>query len=488
MKGSVASGVARRDLLRSLMTAGVLSMAASMVACDLDEPDYPQPADVRLSTDGDDVGADRGIQTTRALDLQQQEGWSFGASMDDLELDGDTTESFDRSSFASLAKDLTPRQLRYQRFYLPTLFQALQPQPGEPGPSLASVIDPMLTPSMVESFHRGRGLADSLRNAPPGYAVMVDMEGPDAVAFAAGLAEVCEPVFLFDNWPHPRGVVPSQLTLAAALYLRPWFLKAAAIRSPQAPAVFVLDRNRLTPYVDDATEFDNRYVARIPTADNFQELQIKQLLYVVPHENVAESDDLNADFLDDVQAGIDVRYVNALDFQPVNEAPSAPVEAEEDDQDVYIDDQLSYRYAGLPNGYLWFWADYGWAPEPVWAPAPIRGSTRGTIVAAHPQVEGARSSTHRNYVAARATEFSHPQGGSLETPRGFGQVGVVVSHATGRPIGTTFTPGAVLGGTRGTFPLGAGHTGTYALAQPSIHMTGTGRSGSFGRGGGGHSA
>ena len=86
------------------------------------------------------------------------------------------------------------------------------------------------------------------------------------MALAAALAARFCPVFTFDNWPHPLGVVPSHLTLGACLYYLPLFLEAAQTRPQPAPPLFVLDANRLDPYRDQPDQFDNRYVAPVPSA------------------------------------------------------------------------------------------------------------------------------------------------------------------------------------------------------------------------------
>src|SRR5207253_363541 len=93
------------------------------------------------------------------------------------------------------------------------------------------------------------------------------------------------PVFLFDNWPHPHGVVPAHLTLAAAVYYQPLFARAKTepTRAGKVQPVFVLDRTRLTTYVDDATQFDNRYTAKMPTTANLKTMGVAKLLYVGPN-------------------------------------------------------------------------------------------------------------------------------------------------------------------------------------------------------------
>src|SRR3989442_1617906 len=102
----------------------------------------------------------------------------------------------------------------------------------------------------------------------------LDPAGPIGGAGAAGMAPGFEPVFIFDNWPHPLGVVASHLTLGSVLYHRPGFLRARSARAVPAPPVFVLDRNRLAHYTDQDTQFANRYVARLPTAENLAALGI----------------------------------------------------------------------------------------------------------------------------------------------------------------------------------------------------------------------
>ena len=134
-------------------------------------------------------------------------------------------------------------------------------------------------------------------------------------------------MFLFDNWPHPHGVVPAHLTLAAAAYYQPLFARAQQAAPHDSPAMFVLDRQRLAPYRDDATQFDNRWVARIPGRDALKTLGIHRLLYVAPtSRSPVELDDLNDDFVAASIAGISIVAVDvsALDAShPPTTAPGA---------------------------------------------------------------------------------------------------------------------------------------------------------------------
>ena len=150
-----------------------------------------------------------------------------------------------------------------------------------------------------------------------GIAVIVDLLGPESVAFAAGCAGTLDPVILFDNWPHPRGVVLSHLTLAACAYYQPLFAKARAAllaAKTSAPPIFLLDRARLTSYSDDSKQFDNRYVARVPSVSQLSKLGISRTLYVTPTDADLELDDLNDDFVYTARQGAQLRAVAATSF------------------------------------------------------------------------------------------------------------------------------------------------------------------------------
>jgi hypothetical protein len=163
---------------------------------------------------------------------------------------------------------------------------------------------------------------------------VVDLDGPDSVAFAAGASGRFDPVFLFDNWPHPHGVVPAHLTLAAAAYYQPMFANAAMASPSGAPPapMFVLDRQRLATYTDSATQFDNRWVARMPGVQALRSLGIKRLLYVGPIGCTRELDDLNDDLVTDHTAGISVCVldVSAIDA-------------------LHLKNQLSVDYTPVPR-------------------------------------------------------------------------------------------------------------------------------------------
>lgn len=249
------------------------------------------------------------VQARGALDMQKEFGWDFGARGEALVFDGKQETAFDRARLAALEEECAPARADLRPFFVPTLLQSLAALPksapsGEDGlppfVPLKDAIVPVATPAMEQAFQRGKSLAALVLGARGEWparlrhlAFTLDLPGPEAVAFAAGAADALDPVFLFDNWPHPRGVVPAHLTLAAAAYYQPLFAKARAARSAAAPALFVLDRGRLAPYTDDALRFDNRHVAQLPSGATLARLGVTDLVYVSPSDVApVELDDL----------------------------------------------------------------------------------------------------------------------------------------------------------------------------------------------------
>jgi hypothetical protein len=250
-----------------------------------------------------------------ALDLQRQYGWSFGAAFESLVFNGTTTEPFSASRLGSLVDDLAPRVPAHRPFYVQTLLESVNPGftsvlEGDPAPilPLKGILRPIYTSGMRSAFEWAQANVAALV-AVPGGALVVDLDGPDSVAFAAGAIQRFDPVFLFDNWPHPRGVVPAHLTLAAATYYQPLFAKALLSAPRDVPPAFVLDRQRLATYTDDAMQFDNRWVARMPGVQALQSLGVRRLVYIVPAGQTGELDDLNDDLVTDHAAGIAIRVI-----------------------------------------------------------------------------------------------------------------------------------------------------------------------------------
>jgi len=247
-----------------------------------------------------------------SLDLQREYGWSFGAASENLVFNGQSTEPFDRDRLAQMVSDLGPRVPAHRPYYVQTLFESPTALPrsvaqGDPTPivPLKTALVPIFTNGMKDAFKRAQACADLLATA--GTAMIVDLDGPDSVGFAAGACQAFDPVFLFDNWPHPHGVVPAHLTLAAAAYYQPMLAKAAQAGTRDAPAMFVLDRQRLDAYTDSSDRFDNRWIARMPGVAALKTLGVRRLVYVTPTAHVpVEMDDLNDDLVADHAAGISI--------------------------------------------------------------------------------------------------------------------------------------------------------------------------------------
>lgn len=394
-----------------------------------------------------------------ALDSQRQYGWDFGAEGQALSFEGTVGEPMDPAVFDTLVEDLMPKNPAHQPFYGPVLFQSLTHTPTSPtsgpGQQLRDVIRPVRTKAMEQAVLKGRGLSTLFKDAPPGRIVIIDLPGDQAVGFAAGLANRFDPVFWFDNWPHPKGVVPSHLTLASVLALLPELKTLAEARPEEAPPAYILDANRLLRF-DDESLFDNRYLAKLPNPQQLQAAGVKQVLYVRPTGTDKELDDLNDLFTSYRAAQIEVKLVPADGFieqaptedGSATEAPKELAEGPSETGDHYRTSHGYYGhhphyYYGSPLSHWFFFSHFGWG-------RPSYSAIQPTHYRSPPDYTPAR----------RATAFS---GGK---PTGFGQVNTRKS-ASGRP---TLSP---------------------SQAKPSTSRPSTGRSSggggrsSWGRSGGG---
>jgi hypothetical protein len=369
-------------------------------------------------------GDDDEVETSlAALELQKREGWNAGYSSMGLTFPALPASEAMRNSIGMLfapagltgmAQVLLPEP-RLRPYAVSTLFQALD-EPSNT--SLRDAIRPVHTPAMDQAYARGQALRELMArpDAPAGVALIVDLPGPEAVALAAGLAERFAPVFTFDNWPHPLGVVPSHLTLGATAYYYPQLMVASARRPPDPMPAFVLDANRLSPYRDDANQFDNRYVAPVPSADGLQRLGIKRLLYLRPDgASLTELDDLNADFVEWERAGIEVRAVALSDFSAQQDAIANPATAT-------AATTTHYYYGGHAHYHPFFWRSYGWTS--VATSAPARLTPPPTRLSAAPAYRPAFRPT---MFASRT--IGGAAGFGKQKPSGFGRVSVRMAGA-----------------------------------------------------------
>lgn len=388
------------------------------------------------------IGGSDDIETREemraALDLQRDYGWNFGAPNEGLVYDGATTTSFNRSSLSRLVEELAPVRADLRPYYVNTLFQspealpakALPAESGQSAPApIAQALRPIFTAKMDELYKIGRNLAMLLTasSAAP-VALVIDMQGPHAVAFAAGAAEAFDPVFLFDNWPHPRGVVPAHRTLAAAVYYQPRFASTKAARAPKWPA-FVLDRERLAPYTDDARQFDNRWFAKLPNASTIAALNVAHILYVVEQAaHLPELGDLNDAFVALNAGRIDVRAIAAGAFVA---RPSSEVKPGGRD----------YLYGGNEAADAGFYAHYPWKTPPL---------------PKEPQVSNADMNAAAYHPAPRSSKFAAAGTAGIDAATGRPKIGlipVVIAAGTGVLLG------AKLAGRSGSWGRSGGSSG-----------------------------
>ncbi|HUW59709.1 MAG TPA: hypothetical protein VMZ06_01785 [Candidatus Bathyarchaeia archaeon] len=90
--------------------------------------------------------------------------------------------------------------------------------------------------------------------------LIVDMPGPQSVAFGACLAVTgCDLVCTFNNWPHLRGVIRPEHTLAALLRYASWLAEKRAAFPTPGPVAWLCDAGRLGTRKGKPGQFDNRY-------------------------------------------------------------------------------------------------------------------------------------------------------------------------------------------------------------------------------------
>jgi hypothetical protein len=415
-------------------------------------------------------GPDEVDASAEALELQRKEGWDVGepggslAFTDQVAQDADGLDTW-RAALDDLPAVMAPLGAAWQPFAVSTLAQVLA-QPASA--RLRAAMRPIHSTAMDAAYGRGlalRGLFESV-GWPKDTAIVVDLPGPDAVAVAAALSDKFDPVFTFDNWPHPLGVVKSHLTLGALLFHAPQLRKNRAVRTPGEAPAFVLDRNRLAPYKDEPGQFDNRYLAKLPSPAVLKAQGIKHILYVTPDERqLKELDDLNEEMVAFDRAGVDVKIVPLTEFKeesPADQAASAALLANDKKggaagaggtttQTVV---HRHYYYGGSPGfAYYYFWSAYMWYPAPRVMVMPGRsGGFRGPAPTPPPRPmpggAGFRPSPRPTMFSSR-TVGGVASGVGKQKPSGFGRVSYKASPATGRFVGGHFARSGSFGRARG---------------------------------------
>jgi hypothetical protein len=398
-----------------------------------------------------------------SLELQRAHGWNIGSEDKRLTLSGGQTLDSRKTdgwkkylNQTEMLNAFQPKSQKWMPYFVPTLIQALQFE------TLRSQLTPIHTPVMQSFFERGETIAkDFLVNAENRVetAIIVDLPGKEAIALGAGLADSAHLITTFDNYPHPLGVTPSHETLAAMLYYAGEIEAKQAAAPGDAPPVFLLDSKRLENYASADTQFDNRYLAKVPSAQMFQELGIKNVLYVTPDRaRQQELDDLNEDFVEYQSKGINVAMLPLSDLQLVEEW----AEGKRPDGSTESVRQRHYYYGGGPAFHPLFFYSYPfYRPFPVYAtryPEYGRYSGGRAPAGVPPPITAPRYIPARRPTMFAGTRIGTSARGGVgrSKPSGFGRSTVRVA------------PGGRVVGTR------AGRSGYYS----------PGRSGSFGRGGG----
>ncbi len=250
---AVGPGATADESRRAALKALILLGGGTILAATVMSSTCSGPRTISVLRDSIDLQREQGLATGEPASF----AWPHMAA---TACDG---SSLDRDRLGDLARDLMPEDGSWQPLAVPTLFQVFA---NDQNRQFAQQFAMVRSPAMQAAFAQGEAIGELLAAAQQlrRWALVIDLPGPEAVAFAAGLQPRATAVFTFDNWPHPRGIVPAHLTLAAAVYYRPRFRPDA--RRRDAPPAFVLDRNRLAAYPDDPTRFDNRYTARLPQA------------------------------------------------------------------------------------------------------------------------------------------------------------------------------------------------------------------------------
>ncbi len=415
---SAEAGLGRRQalgVLPWLVGGGIGAAVVGAFVCDLGDRDR---------------NAEQALDT---IELQRREGWNAGHIDKRVELSDLVRDVYGKADWLARMRELVTLLApdpHLRPFAVPTLFQAL----AEPiNQSLLQLMRPYYPPGAEPVYARGEALRQlhEQPDAPRDLALIVDLPGPLAVAFAAALAPRFCPVFTFDNWPHPLGVVPSHLTLGACLFYLPLFRDAAQTRPQPAPALFVLDANRLNPYRDQPDQFDNRYVAPVPSAAALTAAGIKRLLYIRPDaSSLTELDDLNADFVAWEKAGIPVRAVPLSDFTEADLAGAPGRAASGGGSHVYV-----WGGHGLHHPLFWRTYGYGAGPAPGRRPPKV----------APPPVRVSSAPAYRPTL--RPTLFSARTIGGVagvgkQKPSGFGKVSVRMSGGRVTAVGSSRRSGS----------------------------------------------
>lgn len=116
-------------------------------------------------------------------------------------------------------------------------------------------------------------------------AIIADLPRDESVILAAYFAERYgfQPVALFNNWPHSRGLVNCEVVLTGLIALAPQMAYAAAKWNLQGSPFFMAESSRLGNRQPNANDFDNRYFLSeedLPPAAYLRQHGVNRLYYI----------------------------------------------------------------------------------------------------------------------------------------------------------------------------------------------------------------
>jgi hypothetical protein len=153
---------------------------------------------------------------------------------------------------------------------------------------------------------------------------ILDLPGPMAVEAAAWLVGTgCQPVCTFDNWPHPRGVLRAEATLAELLRWATTVADARPRLHSGSPPLWICDSDRLGTRQPGPGEFDNRYYlddSSLPGPAILRRAGIRKVVYVTAGGSDIPLLDLDAYFRELLAAGVPVLHA---DLSTADREPSA---------------------------------------------------------------------------------------------------------------------------------------------------------------------
>jgi hypothetical protein len=163
----------------------------------------------------------------------------------------------------------------------------------------------------------------------PSTWVILDLPGPAAVEAAAWMvtAAGCQPVCTFDNWPHERGLLRPEQTLAELLRWATTVAEARQRLTPNSPPLWICDSQRLGGSPGRPGEFDNRYYlddSILPGAGLLRREGISRVVYVTMGGEDGPVLDLEAYFAELLKAGLPVLHAELMTPDAEPRAFAAP--------------------------------------------------------------------------------------------------------------------------------------------------------------------